>query len=55
MMDSNEQAWNDYYDDFMKRKNEIISKLTTIKMSKIPPTYEKWIDQVIEFIKERRG
>ena len=55
MNDINEQAWSDYHDDFIKRKNEILSKLTTIKMSKIPPTYEKWIDQTIEFIKEQRG
>ena len=54
-MDPNEEAWNDYYDDFLKRKNEITSKLETIKRSKIPPIYEKWIDQAIKFINEQKG
>lgn len=55
-MDEYEQAWNDYYDDFMKRKNEIMSKLMTIKADiKTHQVYREWLDQAIEFIKEQKG
>lgn len=54
-MDNSEQAWSDYYDDFIRRKNEIITKLETIKHSSRSTTYRTWLEQAIEFIKEQKG
>lgn len=48
-------AYDEYLKDYEKKKNEIISKLTTIKLSKIPVVYEKWLNQTINFIKEQKG
>lgn len=48
-------AYDEYLKEYEKKKNEIISKLTTIKMSKIPVVYEKWLNQTINFIKEQKG
>ena len=48
-------AYDEYLKDYEKKKNEIISKLTTIKLSKIPTVYEKWLNQTINFIKEQKG
>lgn len=39
--------------DYIKRRDEIISKLNTIKTSDVSKeTRNKWLDQTIEFIKE---
>lgn len=54
-MNINEQAWSDYYDDFIRRKNEIITKLETIKRNSRSTTYRAWLEQSIEFIKEQKG
>lgn len=55
-MDDYEQAWNDYYDDFIKRKNEILTKLMTIKNDKhTNKVYKDWCEQIIKFIKEQKG
>lgn len=48
-------AYDEYLKDYEKKKNEIISKLTTIRLSKIPTVYEKWLNQAINFIKEQKG
>lgn len=45
------KAWEDYQQEVNKRRNEIITKLMTIRLS-VEPTYKKWLDQTIEFIKE---
>lgn len=50
-----DEAWQAYAKDYEKCKNEILSKLETIKNSKIPPTYERWLSQTIHFIKEQKG
>lgn len=48
-----DKAWENYQKDVNKRRNEIITKLLTIRMHpEIEGVYKKWIDQVIEFIKE---
>lgn len=39
--------------DYEKRRNEIISKLETLANCDLPPTFIKWLEQTIEFIKER--
>lgn len=39
--------------DYEKRKNEILSKLETMRNSGLSPTFDKWLDQAMEFIKER--
>ena len=48
------QAYEEAHKDYIKRKDEIISKLKTIKrikdVNKLPI---EWIDQAIEFIKEK--
>lgn len=49
-----DQAYEAAHHDYMKRKDEIISKLQTIKNTKeIKKLPNKWIDQTIEFIKEK--
>ena len=55
-MNENEQAWNDYYDDFLKRKYTMMSKLETIKEDiYTTKVYKQWLEQVIDFIKEQKG
>lgn len=54
-MNECDRAWRAYERDYERRKNEILTKLDTIKNSKIPPTYYRWLNQVIEFIKEQKG
>lgn len=42
------------HDDYLKRKNEIITKLYTIwRNQEIPAVYRKWIQQVAKFIDEK--
>lgn len=48
-------AYDEYLKDYEKKKNEIISKLTTIKLSKIPTVYVNWLNQTINFIREQKG
>lgn len=51
-----DQAWDDYIADFNKRKNEMMSKLETIRTDiHTHKVYRAWIEQVIEFIKEQKG
>ena len=41
------------YDDYLKRKNEIITKLYTIwRNQEIPAVYRNWIQQTAKFIEE---
>ena len=41
------------HDDYLKRKNEIITKLYTIwRNQEIPSVYRDWIKQVARFINE---
>ena len=42
------------HDDYLKRKNEITTKLYTIwKNQEIPAVYREWIRQAARFINER--
>ena len=42
------------HDDYLKRKNEIITKLYTIwRNQEIPSVYRDWIQQAAKFIDER--
>lgn len=42
------------HDDYLKRKNEIITKLYTIwRNQEIPSVYRDWIRQAARFIDER--
>ena len=42
------------HDDYLKRKNEIITKLYTIwRNQEIPTVYRDWIQQAAKFIEER--
>lgn len=42
------------HEDYIKRKNEIITKLYTIwKNNEIPTVYRNWIRQAARFINER--
>lgn len=42
------------HDDYLKRKNEIITKLYTIwRNQEIPSVYRDWIRQAAKFIDER--
>ena len=50
-----EIALNEYHEYFEKHKNEISTKLETIKQSDISPTFKSWLDQAIQFIKEQKG
>lgn len=44
---------NEAHEDYMKRKNEIITKLYTIwKNKEIPSVYREWLRQAAKFIKE---
>ena len=47
------RAYKEYQQEVNERRNEIITKLLTIRMHhEIEGLYKKWIDQVIDFIKE---
>ncbi|MBO7712147.1 MAG: hypothetical protein J6S85_01190 [Methanobrevibacter sp.] len=42
------------HEDYMRRKNEIITKLYTIwKNEEIPTVYKNWIRQAAKFINEK--
>ena len=50
------EAWEAYEKDFIKRKNEIMTKLDTIKNDiNTNSVYKTWLDQTIDFIKELKG
>ncbi len=53
-MEEIEQAYQDLHEEYERRKNEIITKIITIKKSKIPEVYKEWLKQTIEFIKESK-
>lgn len=53
-MDEINKAYEEVHKDYEYRKAEIITKLTSIKDSEITNYIMKiWINQAIEFIKER--
>lgn len=54
-MDDYEEAWSEYHESFIKRKNEIITKLVTIRSGSSSSTHRAWLTQAIEFIKEQKG
>lgn len=50
------EAWAAYEKEYEKTKNEIMSKLDTIKSDiHTHKVYREWLEQVIEFIKEQKG
>lgn len=53
-MEDIEQAYDELHQDYEHRKNEIITKLITIKKSSIPEVYREWLTQTIEFIKQSK-
>lgn len=54
MMDSIDKAYEDAHKDYEYRKNEIITKLVSIRDSEISNDIMKmWINQTINFINER--
>lgn len=48
-MDELEKAHQDYE----KRKNEILSKLTTLRDNTLNQVVKKWLEQTMDFIKEK--
>lgn len=52
MIDIND-ALNEAHEDYERRKNEILTKLKTISQYTLEPTFVKWLDQAIDFIKEK--
>ena len=55
MMNDIDQAYEDAHKDYEFRKNEIITKLISIRDSEISNDIMKiWINQAIEFINERQ-
>ena len=50
-----EEAWSEYHESFIKRKNEIVTKLVTIRDGASSSTHRAWLTQAIEFIKEQKG
>lgn len=41
--------------EFLKKKNEILSKIETIKYDvHTHKIYKQWLDQIYEFVKERK-
>ena len=55
MMNEIDQAYEDAHNDYEFRKNEIITKLISIRDSEISNDIMKiWINQAIEFINERQ-
>lgn len=54
MNDLIDKAYAEAHGDYIRRKNEILSKLKTIKKTKdLTEIPLEWIDQIIEFIKEK--
>lgn len=54
MISEIDQAYEDAHKDYEFRKNEIITKLVSIRDSEISNDIMKiWINQAIEFINER--
>lgn len=54
MMDNIDKAYEDAHKDYEYRKNEIITKLVSIRDSEISNDIMKmWINQTINFINER--
>lgn len=49
-----EEAYREYERDLDRLRNEILSKLITIRNDEIKDTYVKWLNQAIEFISEVR-
>lgn len=49
-----EKAYRDYERDLRRLRNEILSKLITIRNDEKKDTYVKWLNQAIEFISEVR-
>ena len=53
-MDTLNKAIEEAHKDYIKRKNEIITKLYTIwKNDEIPSVYRNWIRQAARFINEK--
>ena len=49
-----EKAYREYERDLRRLRNEILSKLITIRNDEKKDTYVKWLNQAIEFIAEVR-
>lgn len=49
-----EKAYREYERDLERTRNEILSKLITIRNDVKKDTYVKWLNQAIEFISEVR-
>lgn len=49
-----EKAYREYERDLHRLRNEILSKLITIRNNEKKDTYVKWLNQAIEFMKEVR-
>lgn len=49
-----EKAYREYERDLDRTRNEMLSKLITIRNDEKNDTYVKWLNQVIEFISEVR-
>ena len=47
-----EKAYREYERDLDRLRNEILSKLITIRNDEKKDTYVKWLNQAIEFMKE---
>lgn len=47
-----EKAYRDYERELDRTRNEILSKLITIRNDEKKDTYVKWLNQAIEFISE---
>ena len=55
-MNDYDRAWRAYERSYERQKNEILTKLDTIYRDKnINDVYRRWLEQVIEFIKEQKG
>lgn len=49
------EAWKEYEEEFERRKNEVTTRLKTIKKGNmISNTYRIWLDQAIKFIEETK-
>lgn len=53
-MDIVEKAYRDYERELNRTRNEILSKLVTIRNDEKNDTYVAWLNQAIEFIIEVR-
>ena len=49
-----EQAYDDYNRDYNYRKNEVCSRLLTIRNNCPDDTYSKWLLDAINFIQEEK-